>query len=37
MIHLTSQFCVCSIVANHINWHRENVQTDRENTGNLKM
>ena len=25
------------IVTNHVNWHRENLQLDRENTGNLKM
>ena len=25
------------IVTNHVNWHRENLQSDRENTGNLKM
>ena len=25
------------IVANHVNWHRENLPLDRENTGNLKM
>ena len=24
------------IVTNHVNWHRENVRSDRENTGNLK-
>ena len=25
------------IVTNHVNWHRENLQLDRENTGNLKI
>ena len=25
------------IVTNHVNWHRGNLQSDRENTGNLKM
>ena len=25
------------IVTNHVNWHRENLPSDRENTGNLKM
>ena len=25
------------IVTNHVNWHRENLRSDRENTGNLKM
>ena len=28
------------IVTNHVNWHRENLQSDRknrENTGNLKL
>ena len=25
------------IVTNHVNWHRENLWPDRENTGNLKM
>ena len=25
------------IVTNHINWHRENLRSDREKTGNLKM
>ena len=29
------QFYVC-IVTNHVNWHRENLRSDRENTGNLK-
>ena len=24
------------IVTNHVNWHRENLLSDRENTGNLK-
>ena len=24
------------IVTNHVNWHRENLRSDRENTGNLK-
>ena len=24
------------IVTNHVNWHREGLQSDRENTGNLK-
>ena len=24
------------IVTNHVNWHRENLQSDRENTGNSK-
>ena len=32
---------VCVIVTNHVNWHRENLQSgrekNRENTGNLKM
>ena len=25
------------IVTNHVRWHRENMRSDRENTGNLKM
>ena len=25
------------IVTNHVNWHREYLRSDRENTGNLKM
>ena len=25
------------IVTNQVNWHRENLPSDRENTGNLKM
>ena len=25
------------IVTNHVNWHREYLQSDRENTGNLKI
>ena len=25
------------IVTNHVNWHREKLLSDRENTGNLKM
>ena len=25
------------IVTNHVNWHRENLRSDRENTGKLKM
>ena len=25
------------IVTNHVNWHRENLHSDRENSGNLKM
>ena len=25
------------IVTHHINWHRENLRSDRENTGNFKM
>ena len=25
------------IVTNHVNWHRENLLSDRENTGNLKI
>ena len=25
------------IVTNPLNWHRDNLQSDRENTGNLKM
>ena len=25
------------IVTNHVNWRRENLWLDRENTGNLKM
>ena len=25
------------IVTNHVNWHRENLRSDRENTGNVKM
>ena len=25
------------ILANYVNWHRENLQSDRENTGNLKI
>ena len=25
------------IVTNDVNWHREHLQLDRENTGNLKM
>ena len=25
------------IVTNHVNWHRDNLRSDRENTGNLKM
>ena len=25
------------IVSNYVNWHRENLQLDRENTGNLKI
>ena len=25
------------IVTNHVNWHRENLQSDRENTGNSQM
>ena len=25
------------IVTNHMKWHRENLRSDRENTGNLKM
>ena len=28
---------VILIVTNHVNWHKENLQADRENTGNLKM
>ena len=24
------------IVTNHVNWHRENLRLDRENTGNSK-
>ena len=24
------------IVTNHVNWHRENLRSDRENTGNSK-
>ena len=24
------------IVTNHVNWHRENLLSDRENTGNSK-
>ena len=32
------QVClVYVIVTNHVNWHRENLRSDRENTGNLKM
>ena len=33
---MPSQFCVC-IVTNHVNWHRDNLPLERENTGNLKM
>ena len=29
--------CVYVIVTNHINWHRENLPSNRENTGNLKL
>ena len=25
------------IVTNHVNWHRENLRSNRENAGNLKM
>ena len=25
------------ILTNHVNWHRENLWSDRENTGNLKI
>ena len=25
------------IVTNYVNWHRENLRSDRENTGNLKI
>ena len=25
------------IVTNYVNWHRENLQSDGENTGNLKI
>ena len=25
------------IVTNYVNWHRENLRLDRENTGNLKI
>ena len=25
------------IVTNHVNWHKENLLSDRENTGNLKI
>ena len=28
---------VILIVTNHVNWHRENLWSDRENTGNFKM
>ena len=28
---------VYAIVTNHVNWHREHLRSDRENTGNLKM
>ena len=24
-------------VTNYVNWHRENLRSDRENTGNLKI
>ena len=30
---LDSQICVCIIVTNYGNWHRENLRLDRENTG----
>ena len=25
------------ILTNYVNWHRENLRSDRENTGNLKI
>ena len=31
-IGLLSQFCVCN-TQNYVNWHRENLRSDRENTG----
>ena len=31
-----SVLCV-GIVTNHVNWHRENLQSDGENTGNMKI
>ena len=39
-ISLPNQICVPGYVifTNHVNyWHRENLWSDRENTGNLKM
>ena len=30
-------YVILLIVTNHINWHRENLWSDRESTGNLKM
>ena len=33
-IGLPSQFCVCNrLVTNYVNWHRENLRSDREKTG----
>ena len=36
-IGLPSQFCVCNSQFYYVNWHRENLRLDRENTGNLKI
>ena len=36
-IHLQSQFCVYNTNSHHVNRHRENLWSDRENTGNFKM